>query len=381
MLLKKVIALKIKDSRGEPTIEVEINGTKASSPSGKSKGKFETPSFHKSLEWNIKFLNTTTFNIQIQKFEDLKKVESFIKKKAKLKDAKQFGANALFALECAILKALAKEKNLELFQLLNRSQKKLPVPVGNAVGGGLHSHNSNHPTFQEFLLIPQKKTAKENVALMKKIHAQLKTKLKSKTKNDEGAWQTSISDEQVLELLSGFRETRIGIDAASSAFYSTKNYNYKNKTLDRETQIHYINSLVKDYNLLYCEDPLDEEDFKGFSKIDRDASHRVVGDDLTVTHIDRLKKAIKLKSINAMIIKPNQNGSLIELAEIFNLCKKHNIQTILSHRSGETLDNALADLAVGFGADYIKCGIATKWREAKLKRLVEIEKITSLHSN
>ena len=120
---------------------------------------------------------------------------------------------------------------------------------------------------------------------------------------------------------------------------------------------------------------MDEEDFKGFSKIHRSDSHLVVGDDLTVTHIDRLKKAIKLKSINAMIIKPNQNGSLIELAKIFKLCKKHSIKTILSHRSGETLDDALADYAVGFQADFIKCGVSTKWREAKLKRLVEIEKI------
>jgi enolase len=106
----------------------------------------------------------------------------------------------------------------------------------------------------------------------------------------------------------------------------------------------------------------------------------VVGDDLIATQIPRLKKAIKLKSINAIIIKPNQNGSLIELAEIFKICKTHNIKTIISHRSGETLDNALADYAVGFGADFIKCGISTKWREAKLKRLIEIEEILNKKS-
>src|SRR3989344_8375314 len=126
MLIREVKARKILDSRNKETIEISVNGCRASSPSGKSKGKYETPSFHKSLEWNIKFLNTSTFNLEIHEFQDLKKVESFIKKKAKLKDAKQFGANALFALESAILKALAKEEGIELFQLLNFKPKKFP---------------------------------------------------------------------------------------------------------------------------------------------------------------------------------------------------------------------------------------------------------------
>jgi enolase len=380
MFLKRVHARKISDSRGDPTIEVQIGIVKASSPSGKSKGKHETPSFHKSLEWNIKFLNSTTFNLEIREFEDLKKVESFIRKKAKLKDAKQFGANALFALESAILKALAKEKNLELFQLLNLKTKTLPIPVGNAVGGGLHSHNENKPVFQEFLLIPRTHSPKLNYKIIHKEQAQLKTPLKATKKNDEGAWQTSVNEENVLQTIKKLKEARIGLDIAASSFYCNGEYQYKNKLLDRETQIHYINSIIKDFNLFYCEDPLHEEDFKGFAKIFRDQNHLVVGDDLIATQIPRLKKAIKLKSINAIIIKPNQNGSLIELAEIFKICKTHNIKTIISHRSGETLDNALADYAVGFGADFIKCGISTKWREAKLKRLIEIEEILNKKS-
>ena len=375
MFLKEVHARKILDSRKEPTIEISIGNINASSPSGKSKGKYETPPFHSSLEWNIKFLNTSTFNLEIHEFQDLKKVESFIKKKAKLKDAKQFGANALFALESAILKALAKEEGIELFQLLNFKPKKFPIPVGNVIEGGLHAHKENHPVFQEFLLIPKTTSPKINFKSLKEAHAKLKSILSSNKKTDEGAWEVSIDNEQVFEHLSKFKNFRIGTDVAASSFFCNGNYEYKNKILDRETQIYYTNSLIKDFNILYCEDPLDEEDFKGFSKIHRSDSHLVVGDDLTVTHIDRLKKAIKLKSINAMIIKPNQNGSLIELAKIFKLCKKHSIKTILSHRSGETLDDALADYAVGFQADFIKCGVSTKWREAKLKRLVEIEKI------
>jgi enolase len=373
MLLKEVRARKIKDSRGEYTIEIDVDGCKASSPSGKSTGKYETLPFHRSLEWNIRFLNEQRFDIPINSFEDLSKVESFIRKKAKLKDAKQFGANALFALESAILKALAKEQKKQLWQIINPRARKFPKPVGNAVGGGLHSHNEDHPTFQEFLIIPQSPSPKKNFQIMKTIHARLKQKVKARTKNDEGAWQTSLSDEEILQTLSNFKDVRIGIDAASSSFYCNKEYCYNNRSLDRASQINYLNDLINDYNLLYCEDPLQEEDFKGFSKIKRDANHLVVGDDLTATHISRVKKAIATKAINAMIIKPNQNGSLLELAEIFRLCKKHDIKTILSHRSGETLDDALADYAFGFQADYIKCGISTKWREAKLKRLVEIE--------
>ncbi len=374
MLIKDLSAKKILDSRKQPTIEVSVNGQKASSPSGKSTGKYETPPYHISLEWNIKALNSLRIPIKIESFHDLKKLESFIKNKFKLKDAKQFGANALLALESAILKALAKSKNKQLWQIINPSARKIPISVGNAIGGGLHSHNKEHPEFQEFLLIPKSNNIKTNVNIMNKIYKKLSSILKSKSRNDEGAWQTSLSNEEILELLSKFKEINIGIDAASSSFYKNSEYHYKNKSLDRGAQIHYINSLIRRYNIFYLEDPLQEEDFKGFSKIIKSFSHLIVGDDLTATHISRLKKAIKTEAINTMIIKPNQNGSLIELQEIFNICKKHNIKTIISHRSGETLDNALADYAFGFQADFIKCGIATKWREVKLKRLVDIEK-------
>ena len=370
MLLKKVKARKIYDSRKGPTIEVSVNGQKASSPSGKSKGKYETPSFHKSLEWNVQFLNSIIFNLEINSFQDIKKLESFIKKKLKFKDIKQFGANALFALESSVLKALAKSQNKQLWQIINPQAEKLSDPVGNAIGGGLHSHNNGSPVFQEFLIIPLK--TQQKIKVMNEVYSRIGKILNTKGKNDEGAWQVDLNNEQVLEVLSKFKDIRIGIDVAASALYKKGNYYYKNKNLNKTAQIHYINSLIKKYNIYYLEDPLQEEDFTGFRKIIK--KNLVVGDDLTATQISRVRRAIKNKSINAMIVKPNQNGSLLELKKIFEICKKHKIKTILSHRSGETLDNALADLAVGFQADFIKCGISTKWRESKLKRLIEIEK-------
>ncbi len=382
MYIKEVSARKIQDSRGEDTIEVSVNGQKASSPSGKSTGKYETPCWHRSLDWNINAINKLKIPFQFNTFNDLSKVEKLIKRQFNFKNVNQFGANALFALESAILKALAKSQKKELWEIINPSLKnvKIPIPVGNVIGGGLHSHKKNHPVFQEFLIIPKEKSIKENVNRMQIIYKKLKKVLRSKFINDEGALEGDFDEEKILLILSKFKDIiNIGIDVAASSFYKNNSYNYNDKLLSKEEQLDYINEIIKKYNILYLEDPLQENDFLGFSKIlniknsNRKDKCLIVGDDLTATHISRVKKAVKLKSINALIVKPNQNGSLFQLREVFDFCKKNKIKTIISHRSGETLDSALADYAVGFQADFIKCGIATKWREVKLKRLIEIE--------
>src|SRR3989344_3061679 len=224
MFLKRVHARKIKDSRGDPTIEVIIEKVKASAPSGKSTGKYETPSYHKSLDWNIKFLNLQIFNLEIKSFNDLKKLEFFIKKKAKLRDAKQFGANALFALECAILKALAKEQKKQLWQIINAEARKIPIPLGNVIEGGLHAHNKDHPTFQEFLVIPNEKSFEKNYILMKKIHSELHKLLNENKKTDEGAWESRLHNSEIFTILSSFKGVRLGTDAAASSFYKNENY-------------------------------------------------------------------------------------------------------------------------------------------------------------
>ncbi len=374
MIIKEVSAKRIPDSRGEHTIEVSINGCSASSPAGKSTGKHETPCYNKSLSWNISSIKKfkEIKGISIESFEDLSKIESLIKKKFKLADAKLFGANALFALESAVLKALAKSKGLELWQTINPKARNVPRPLGNAIGGGLHSHNANHPAFQEFLISPNEKSFKKNYYKMKGLYKKLKTVVRAQGINDEGALQCSLNEENILEMLSVFRKyADFGVDVAASSLYCKKSYYYGNKILNRAAQIAFINYIVSKFKPLYIEDPLNEEDFSGFSKISKKTL--VCGDDLTATHLSRLKKAIKNDSINAMIVKPNQNGSLIELRNIVKECKKNKIKVIISHRSGETLDNALADYAFAFEADFIKCGIATKWRDAKLRRMIEIE--------
>jgi enolase len=384
MIIEKVGAKLINNSRGNPTIEVTVNGCKASSPSGKSTGEFETKPYYKNLNWNIKFLNSWKQKIEINNFKDLEKIEENIKKKLRIRDVKDFGANALFAFESAILKALAKEKKVDLWQIINQKSKKIPLPVGNIIGGGLHSSKFKvHPNFQEFLIIPKTEKFSESYKILSFMHKKIKKIIKSNGKNDEGAWQSKKSDLELLDILETFSKKiekeknvkiGIGLDVASSSLYENKNYNYMNKKFNKEEQINFIIGISKKYNLEYIEDPLQEKDFEGFSEIKKKTKSLIVGDDLTASQINRVKKAIKEKSINSIIIKPNQNGSFLEIKKIFDICKKNNIKTILSHRSGETMDDAIADYSFGFEADYIKTGISTKWRKVKLERLLKIEK-------
>jgi enolase len=380
MKIEGVSAKAILDSRKEKTILVSIKTNigefSASAPNGKSTGKYEAKSYNKNLEEDIKKIKQLGeyFSDEfIEKFDDLRKVEDIADK--------QIGANSVFALESAILKALASEKKKDIWRLINPDASKLPRLVGNCIGGGKHSSSERKPDFQEFELIPNEKTLEKSFELNKKIKNELKVILKrkdnkfSEQKNDEDAWMTSITDKEVLDILKDMK-VPLGIDAASSGFYKRKNYNYLNPKFKRsnEEQFEYLNNLIKNFNLYYLEDPFDENDFESFAKLLKRFPERlIVGDDLTTTNLKRFEKAIKMKSINAIIVKPNQIGSLVEVKEVCELAKKNNIKIVFSHRSGETEETILADLAFGFQADFFKCGITGREREVKIKRLIEIE--------
>jgi enolase len=383
MIIKEVKARIVLDSRNEKTIQViiktKLGKFKTSAPSGKSTGKYEAKPYYKSLEQDIDFINKLDKEkLVIEKFEDLKKVERFINGK--------IGANTLFSLEASLLKAAAKENKKELWNFLNPNAKKIPKAIGNAIGGGVHSKDKEikKPDFQEFLFIADGISFKECVKLNEIAYKIIKRKLSANKRNDECAWKSTRTNEEILETMEDVRETikdkykkkiDIGIDIASSSFFN-KTYNYKNpkKELNKKEQINYIKLLVEKSNLLYVEDPLEENDFNGFSELKKKTNCLIVGDDLTVTNPIRFKKAIKLKSINAIIVKPNQVGSLLKVKEIIHLAKKHNIKTIISHRSGETKDDTIADLGVAWNCDFIKTGIYGKVRKAKLKRIIKIEK-------
>ena len=398
MKIKDVIANILLDSRKEKTvivtIKTNVGNFSASAPTGKSTGKYEAKSYRKSIEGDIsklKELSEYFSEEELNTFEDLKRVEDNVDN--------HIGANTLFALESAVLKAIAKEKKKEIWQLinsqLNKKNAKFPRLVGNCIGGGKHSaENSNggkKPDFQEFLLIPEESILDsfdtnqnaqvEAGVILKNVDEKFNGK-----RNDENAWQTSLDNKKVLEVLKDLRENAfdeketvidLGLDIASSGFFSRKKYHYLNPKFERtiEEQLDYISNLISNFDILYIEDPFDEEDFESFSKLLKKFPQRlIVGDDLTVTNSKRLEKAIKMKSISGIIVKPNQCGSLIEVKKVVELAKKNNIKTIFSHRSGETDESILADLAFGFQADFFKCGISGKEREAKLKRLMEIEK-------
>lgn len=389
VVIKKVNAKSILDSRKERTIFVSIKTNvekgkriSASAPSGKSKGKYEKPAYKKSLDKDIetlkKFSDYFSDDI-IDNFDDIRRIEDII-------DG-HIGANTIFALESALLKALAKEKEKEVWQIIDfEKSKKLRFPrlVGNVIGGGKHSKGieNKKPDFQEFLLIPKTRKIKEAFEINQKIRDQVKKLLDKKNKEfkekitDEGGWLTSLNDKQILDLLKNF-DVDLGVDVAASSFYRRKKYHYKNPELKRtkEEQMSYISNLIKNFNLFYVEDPFYENDFKSFSKIlGKFPDALIVGDDLTATNPKRFEQAIENKSINSIIVKPNQIGSLIKVKEVCEMAKKKNLKIIFSHRSGETEEDILADLAFGFQADFLKCGIFGKERETKIKRLIEIQK-------
>lgn len=381
VVIKSVDAKSIFDSRREKTVYVSVKTDVgvfgASSPNGKSKGKNEARSYVKSLDEDIKMLKKFSdyFSKEnINKFDDLRRVEDVVDR--------QIGANTLFALESAILKAVAKEQKKEIWQLINPNARKFPRLVGNCIGGGKHSKSIKKPDFQEFLLVPNMKSVKENWEKSKKLKEEAKYLLKIRDekfkgeKNDEDAWNTNLNEKEVFDIITSF-DIPVGVDVAASSFVKREKYLYENPLLKRtkDEQFDYLSNLIKNFNLFFVEDPFGEEDFESFAKLlKKYPASLIVGDDLTTTNLNRFEKAIKMKSINAIIVKPNQIGSLMEVKNVCELAKKHGIKIVFSHRSGETEETILADLAFGFGADFFKCGITGKGREAKIKRLIEIEK-------
>lgn len=381
----KIKLKEVKNSRKEKTIKIILKSDKNNfsciAPSGSSRGKHEVKEYKKSLKQDIKEILINKDKIikqKIETFDDLIKIEKLMKNK--------IGGNSLYVLEACLLKKLAYENKKQLWEfLLNefKLKKKIPYLVGNAIEGGKHSKQKKRPDFQEFLFIPETSVSQgininsrawQNCRkILKKVDSGFKNKIAM-----EGGWKTSLDNEKVLIILNNVRQNmidefkikmKIGVDYAASSFYKNNKYSGKNK----KQYINYVLDLIKKYNIFYNEDVLNENDFLGFSLIRKKTKNLIVGDDLTTTNLSRLKKAIKNKSINALIIKPNQIGSLIEMKEVIDLAKTNKIKTIMSHRGGETLDATIADFAVGFNCDFFKSGINTKVREIKLKRLREIE--------
>lgn len=380
MKLKSVKAAKVLNSRRQPTIEITVNGKySAAAPSGASTGEHEVLAYPKEgLDYVINFINSFKGfkGIKIDSFEDLGKVEQF---------SSIIKGNPMIALEFAILKALSNNK---VWKFLNPNADTVPMPLGNVIGGGAHVKLAKKADIQEFLLLPKTEHAKDAIFANSYIHKIIGQKLGIKKRTDEGAWAPQLDTVSILDLIQetvekvesnlGFK-IGIGLDMASSELWGGKKYKYQNfskKTqkinLTPGEQIEFVNVLIKKYKLAYVEDPMEENDFEGFKKLKEKTNTLICGDDLTCTDLERMEKA--KNSINAIIIKPNQIGSVLKTKEVVEEAIKNDIMPVISHRSGETADTTISHLAVAWDIPVIKCGIFGRERQVKLKELMKIEK-------
>ncbi|MBW3012523.1 phosphopyruvate hydratase [Candidatus Woesearchaeota archaeon] len=399
MKIKEVKARKVLDSRGNDTIEVEINGATGGAPAGASTGSAEATTFPHGVDDAVRFVNKVLAPQMKGKafdgFASLHKFEALCQTYDKSEQWKKIGGSLVIATEYALLNAMAQHANRPLYKFLSKNTT-LPRPMGNCVGGGAHA-GDNSTDIQEFLLLSLQ-ARRYSHALIDNAHIyhHMKKVLQEKDphftggKTDEGAWAPNITNLEVLETLykvvKSFSkkinfEISLGLDMASSEFFKSGKYSYRKfapttlkKSLSRQEQIDFVVDIIEKYNLKYVEDPLEENDFKGFAEInERTPNCLICGDDLTTTNPARLQKAIDMKSVSAIIVKPNQIGSLVKTKQVIDMCLDNNIVPVISHRSGETLDTTIAHLAVAWSCPIIKCGIVGGERIAKLNELLRIE--------
>lgn len=388
MIVRDIRIREIFSHNLKETIEIEVEISKgkvrASVPIGTSRGVYEVEFL--PIKEVIKNFLEIRDKFRMKEFKELQEVDNVILEYDSSERLNKIGGNLALGISLAMLKAFALHEDLEVFEFVSsyfREKVKISKPVCNVIGGGKHFGGSD---FQEFLLIGKISYFKEEFKKIIKAYFRIAEILKKEDKsfnfgrNLESAWITNLPTKKVLEILRNIAndfELHIGIDVAASSLYdlNKKVYIYEKEGLElnRIEQLHYLYDLIKDFGIHYIEDPFYEEDFVSFSTL---LSHfpqkLIVGDDLTATNIERLKKANELKSINSIIIKPNQIGLVTKVAEVVKFAKKNNINLIFSHRSGETEDPIISHLAVGFGAEYIKLGISGE-RTVKINEMIRIE--------
>ncbi|MBU2639799.1 MAG: phosphopyruvate hydratase [Nanoarchaeota archaeon] len=394
MKIKEVRARRIFNSNGGDAIEVEVESdvrtAKASIGAGTSVGKYEVNAYPENINSIINLVNNVFSkelrNLQIEKFGDLKKVEDYVNGHDTSENMNKIGGNVLVALELAILKACSNEP---LYKILAKKKiKKMPIPLGNCLGGGKHSGG---PDFQEYLILAETKKFDVAAEINREVFNAVKGELKKRDRNFiggrgmEGGWNCSLNNLDALNVVRKAADkvgreykidVRVGLDVAGGSLWNGRKYEYKNfsrgnpkKNLNSEEQLEFIRKTIRSNNLIYVEDPFHDNDFDSFKELNKEACY-ICGDDLIATNPIRLNEA--LKKISAVIVKPNQIGSLLKVKEVINIAKDNKIVPIISHRSGETEDNSIAHLAVGWECPIIKTGIVGGERIAKLNELLRI---------
>ena len=403
MKIKNVIGREILDSRGNPTVEVDVileNGVmgRAAVPSGASTGEREALELRdggsrfcgKGVLKAVNHVNHELRDLVVGM--DVLNQEAIDEAMIKLDGTKtksNLGANAILGVSMAVLKAAANFKGLPLYKYVGQG-KTLPRPMMNIINGGAHA--DNNLDFQEYMIIPEASTIKERVRIGAEVFHALKSVLKAKgyvtSVGDEGGFAPNLKTnkegfELIMEAIekAGYKpgvDVNLGIDVAASEFYEDGIYYLKgeNKKLTTEELIDFYEELITTYPIISIEDPVDENDWEGFKLITKRLGDKIqlVGDDLFVTNIEYLQKGIDMQAGNAILLKVNQIGTITETIRTIELAKKNNYKTVISHRSGETLDTFIADLGVGLSLDYIKTGSVSRGeRIAKYNRLMEIE--------
>ena len=374
------------DSRGNPTIEVDVilaDNTigRAIVPSGASTGSHEA--FELRDKENKNYLGKSVFkaveniNGPISKslknidFNDQKKIDKILIDLDGTEQKKKLGANAILAVSIASCKLAAIEKNISLYKYLGNSKStQLPIPLLNIINGGVHA--KNNLDIQEFMIRPEKsKSFSEAMRKSFLVIQTLKKMVDSTNVGDEGGFAPNLQkNEEAIEIIisaikkSGFKpgeDISICLDVAANE-------------LDKEKTIEYYSELVKKYPIKSIEDPFKEDDWESWKKLTKNTNVQIVGDDLFATNIKRLEKGIKDKSANAILVKLNQIGTVSETLDVINLAHKNGFKTIISHRSGDSEDTFIADLAVATNSSQIKTGsLARSERVSKYNRLLRIE--------
>ena len=401
-----VTGREILDSRGNPTIEVDVileNGSmgRAAVPSGASTGEHEAVELRdkdlsrflgRGVQTAIQNVNYALFNaIRGKDALDQKSVDEQLKAADGTPNKSKLGANAILGVSMAVCRAGASYSEQPLWAYLNSSATNLPAPMMNIINGG--SHADNTVDIQEFMVYPLGADSfQEGLRIGTEIFHHLKKNLKSNRLNtavgDEGGFAPNLnSNEEAIEIIllsiekAGYKpgeEVFLALDAASSEFYQNGIYTLESEgvTYTSEEMVTYWERLVNKYPIVSIEDGLDENDWNGWKLLNKSLgdSIQIVGDDLTVTNLNHLQRAIDEKSMNAILIKLNQIGTVTETIQAVELARKNNFGVIISHRSGETEDTFIADFSVAMGMGQIKTGSASRTdRLCKYNQLLRIE--------
>ena len=394
-IIESVAIRRILDSRGQPTVEIDLSSgshmARVAAPSGASTGKHEARPFPEGgVDEAIRvFRAEVALKLIGRDSRDHTGVDQLLKDLDGTGDFSRIGGNVATAASLATAKLAAASVGLPLYRYLAGGEAKtLPFPFGNVIGGGRHAVGGT--TFQEFLVVSMGPSVAGNVFANARVHRLVKDRLSERFpdqplgRGDEGAWVARLGDEQALSMLSDVcREVekdvkfpvRPALDPAASEFYRDGWYQYRDRSLTPDKQVEFLIRLVDDYGVYALEDPLEEEDFDGFARLTEAVGSRckIIGDDIFVTNTERLRRGIERGAANAILIKPNQVGTLTDTVAAVQMAHRSGYATVISHRSGETTDDTIAHLAVAFGCLGIKTGTVGGERIAKLNELIRIE--------